>query len=282
MLRHLPAFVLVMVLAACVPPGIGEEADEASGAGRYDALQPTFPPRAPEPAHGGASPPNQQDELSSAGAAPSASDAENPPPTVPPSPTTSPLPSREAAPTPVPPDAVGSNEPASLRLSSRLPDDAGDGTAVPPSSPPDHADLVGSELRRDGGTFTLTHALRGGAPGEGDGEHTMNIATFVEVAGDRSVDYEIWANLSPNGWGTAYFDRVRGKAIYAADDGVAVSVTDEGLRLTFPASHLGGAERFRWSVASEWGRYEAIGTDAAARDYAPDDRTGWPFPGTSG
>ncbi|MEX2659774.1 MAG: hypothetical protein WD232_08755, partial [Acidimicrobiales bacterium] len=51
----------------------------------------------------------------------------------------------------------------------------------------------------------------------------------------------------------------------------AVAVAGDELMLGFPTGHLGGAEQLRWSLASEWGRYEAIGTPVMARDDAPDD-----------
>lgn len=68
------------------------------------------------------------------------------------------------------------------------------------------------------------------------------------------------------------------RARYGADDEVAVTVEDGAVVLTFPSTYVGDATALRWSIASEWGPYAAIGTRAMARDYAPDDRSGatWP------
>ncbi|MBW3663393.1 MAG: hypothetical protein KY469_09865 [Actinobacteria bacterium] len=46
----------------------------------------------------------------------------------------------------------------------------------------------------------------------------------------------------------------------------------------FPHDYLADAHSFRWSVGSEWGRYEVISTDAAARDSAPDGHGAVAFP----
>ena len=45
------------------------------------------------------------------------------------------------------------------------------------------------------------------------------------------------------------------------------------------AHAAGGAEAFRWSLASEYGAYAALGTPAAARDQAPDGGGAASFPG---
>lgn len=159
--------------------------------------------------------------------------------------------------------------------SGRLDDSAGDVTGL---TSPGWADLRSAELARANSGFTLTHEANEAFPEQGDGTNTMNIATFVDIDGDGDIDYEIWANLSPEGWGTSYFDEREGTARYAADDSVDVEVVDGDVVLRFPASHLAQAPSFRWSIASEYGPYEAIGTDAMARDYLPDDRSGRPFP----
>lgn len=159
--------------------------------------------------------------------------------------------------------------------SGRLDDSAGDVTGL---TSPGWADLRSAELARANSGFTLTHEANEAFPEQGHGTNTMNIATFVDIDGDGDIDYEIWANLSPEGWGTSYFDEREGTARYAADDSVDVEVVDGDVVLRFPASHLAQAPSFRWSIASEYGPYEAIGTDAMARDYLPDDRSGRPFP----
>lgn len=99
----------------------------------------------------------------------------------------------------------------------------------------------------------------------------MNIASFYDVNGDGQIDYEVWANLADTGWAASYFDDTTGKARFGEQAGVAVALAGDELVLRFPASHLGGASRLRWSLASEWGKYEVISTLAAARDDAPDN-----------
>jgi hypothetical protein len=112
-----------------------------------------------------------------------------------------------------------------------------------------------------------------------DGDHTMNVASFYDVDGDGQVDFEVWANLADTGWGPAWFDdRGKGKARFGDRSGVTVTVEGDELVLGFATGLVGDAERFRWSLASEWGRYEVLGTLAAARDDAPDDDGSVTFP----
>ena len=106
----------------------------------------------------------------------------------------------------------------------------------------------------------------------------MNVASFYDVDGDGEIDFEIWANLADGGWSGSYFDD-SGKGLFG--DASFVEVTTEGDEVVFRFAlrHLDGAERFRWSVASEWGRYEAIGSPAMVRDEVPDDDGAADFPG---
>lgn len=261
-MRTLVAFGLVLALSsACVGPadraGLSEERRAT------DALEPSLAPLATDANGRREGPgtttgtPASQDPTSTPGdPGPQSGDRTAPGPTG--------TPGTRA---PATPSEVGT---------ARLRDPVGDVTGF---GSPDWADLRGARLVGNGPTFTLTHVLAGPAPREGDGQETMNIATFFDVDGDGNIDYEIWANLSPEGWGTSYFDERQGTARYAADDDVDVEVVDTSVQLRFPVSHLGEAPSFRWSIASEYGPYEAIGTDAMARDYLPDDRSGRPFPG---
>lgn len=107
----------------------------------------------------------------------------------------------------------------------------------------------------------------------------MNIATFFDVNGDGSIDFEVWANLASGGWGSSYFDNMNRKAFVQEKSGVAVAVEGADVVLRFPLSHLVFAERFRWALASEWGRYEVLGTVAMARDDAPENDAAARFPG---
>lgn len=99
----------------------------------------------------------------------------------------------------------------------------------------------------------------------------MNIASFFDIDGDGLIDYEVWVNLADTGWSPAYFDNDVSGARFGQASGVAVEVAGDELILRFPLAYLGNARSFRWSLASEWGRYEVISTPAAASDDAPDD-----------
>lgn len=261
-----PTLVLVamisLMLSACVGPADRARLTEEQRP--TDALEPSFSPL-----------PSATTESEDTPDPTAASTATGPTPTAPAeNPTSEPEAPEEPSPVEASPERSTPGDPAPIM--ARLDDPAGDVTGV---GSPDWADLRGARLIRDGTTFTLTHVLVGSAPRQGDGQNTMNIATFFDIDGDGTIDYEIWANLSPNGWGTSYFDEREGTARYAADDDVDVEVVDGDVQLRFPTSHLADAPSFRWSIASEYGPYQAIGTDAMARDYLPDDRSGRPFPG---
>ena len=172
---------------------------------------------------------------------------------------------------------IGSGAAAPVEVA--ITDPEGDATASPIDPPPPWADLVGARLIRSDAGFELRIALGGGdAPESTDEDHTMNVASFYDVDGDGEIDYEIWANVASGGWGATYFDNGPGQGGFG--DGAGVTVTTEGgdVVLRFPAAHLGDAPRFRWSVASEWGRYEALATPAMVRDDAPDDDQAVAFP----
>ena len=107
----------------------------------------------------------------------------------------------------------------------------------------------------------------------------MNIASFYDVDGDGSIDFEIWLNVASSGWGASYFDNTdASRGGFQDRSGVAVAPEGSDVVARFPRDHLRSAETFRWSVASEWGRYESLGTTAAVRDDLPDDDAAAPFP----
>jgi hypothetical protein len=188
-----------------------------------------------------------------------------------PAPTTGPTGSPTSSPSPT--------TAAPFRGSATVTDAPSDRTATLEPSP-DWADLQTVTIERDGNAMTLAVGLTGGAPGAApDAQHTMNIATFFDVDGDGFLDYEIWANLNDSGWGTAYYDNVDGQALFADQDGIEIAVVAGEVVMTFDASLLGGAERFRFAASSEYGRYETIGTELMARDDAPDDDQPARFPG---
>lgn len=159
-------------------------------------------------------------------------------------------------------------------------DPAGDLTPSPVDPPPPWADLVGATLLRRADGFELRVRLGGGsAPMGTDEDHTMNVASFYDVDGDGTVDYEVWANLASRGWGGSWFDNRRGTARFTDKANVAITMAGDEVVLRFPHSHLGNAEQFRWSLASEWGGYDVLSTAGTARDDAPDNDGAARFPG---
>jgi hypothetical protein len=135
---------------------------------------------------------------------------------------------------------------------------------------PDSADIVAVELSRTGETIEVRTTFAGEVPTRQSGGKGMNVASFYDVDGNGVVDYEVRASLADNGWGTGHLDRREEKASYGPSTGIAVSVQARTLVASFPADRIGGAQRFRWSAASEWGSYEAMAASTSARDYAPD------------
>lgn len=158
-------------------------------------------------------------------------------------------------------------------------DAEGDPTPSPIDPPPPWSDLLGARLSRSDAGFELrVRVAGGGAPSSsGSDGHTMNVASFYDVDGDGSIDYEVWANIAESGWGGSHFDNGAGTGAYLEDSGVAIRTDGDEVVITFPHAHLNDARSFRWSVASEWGRYEAIGTPSAVRDQAPDGGGGVEF-----
>ena len=168
--------------------------------------------------------------------------------------------------------------PTDAPTSATISDPVGDRT-FSADSPPPWADLAGATLSRSSAGYELRVHLGGGqAPTNTDANHTMNVASFYDVDGDGTVDFEVWANLADTGWATSYFDDNTGRSAFKNDSGVAVRVEGDSLVLDFPLDHLGDATTFRWSLASEWGSYAVLGTDLAARDDAPDDDQPAAFP----
>lgn len=161
-----------------------------------------------------------------------------------------------------------------------LEDRTGDVTVAPLDPAPKYADLVAATLRRAAGGFTLRVRFNAPAPASGTGDdHTMNVATFFDVDGDGSVDYEVWANVARDGWGGAWFDNANDRGGYLDDSDVRITVDRGVLVLRFPLGHVGNAARFRWAMATEYGRLETLGTIAAARDAMPDNDGAARFPG---
>lgn len=249
------AITLVMSVA-CVPPAAREQLAEEPAEG----LAPTFAATTP-----GAEP-------TSSG--PQASTPARVPPTTPvPAPDSTPdaTPDRSSVETSGP-----SPEPV-LRQAAVL-DPAGDVEDPLLVDSPDYADLISASIEVVDAVVTLSVGFAGRTPERSDDDHTMNVASFYDVDGDGSIDYEVWGNLSSTGWGTSWFDNREGQALFGADDEVEVSVTPEELVLQFPHRYVGGSGSFRWALAAEWGTYEALATNQMTSDRAPDEGRPANFP----
>lgn len=276
--RVLALLLLGLLLAGCV---VGDRPDEPT------TVTPTFEPEsvepAPDPAGGGHDETPDGTEDSGGGGDEDQADARDGEPEAEPSeePTPTQAP-EEGGPTDEPedPGSTTEPEPAPAPLRSRITDPRGDTESVRLRSPPRYADLVGGTLTRDTEGYRLAIDLDGGAPEQArDGEHTMNVSSFYDLTGDGHVDIEVWANLADGGWDTARYDNRAGTAAFSDDDEIAVDVVDDQLVLEFPLEVLDAAERFRWAVASEWGRYEQLGSATSVRDEMPDEGAPAPFPG---
>ena len=156
-------------------------------------------------------------------------------------------------------------------------DPVGDATAGVGTGTPAWTDLAGGSLERQGHAYRLIVRLGDIPPARSSGTATMNIASYYDVDGDGSVDFEIWANLGPNGWAPVWYDDA-GHAAAGAKTNVTIKVTGSEVRLLFPDVLIDAPARLRFSLASEYGSLATLGTDAARRDDAPDGDQAVSFP----
>jgi hypothetical protein len=141
--------------------------------------------------------------------------------------------------------------------------------------PPAHADVTGARLTRDGG-FEVRVAFAGPVPARQTDDTVVQVATFYDLDGDGETDYEAWASLADDGWGTSY--RTPDGARFGADSGVRARPDGDELVLTFGLGHLESARAMSWAVGAEWGTLEQVAAGTTAKDNAPDG--GWArFPG---
>lgn len=133
---------------------------------------------------------------------------------------------------------------------------------------PGYADLTGAALTRTSAGFELRVSVADAVPARQDGDKVVNVASFYDLDGDGTVDYEVWASLADDGWSGSY--RTPSGARFGSDSGVTAQPDGHDLVLRFPLSHLRAATSFRWSVGAEWGTYEQVAAGATARDTAPD------------
>jgi hypothetical protein len=136
---------------------------------------------------------------------------------------------------------------------------------------PASADIVEVTLRRSGSTVEVRTKFAAAVPTRQSGAKGMNVASFYDVDDNGIVDYEVWASLADDGWGTGHLDRREERASFGPATGIEVSVEGDTLVTTFPLDRIGGADVFRWSAASEWGSFESMAASTSARDYAPDE-----------
>lgn len=267
----------LLTLAACAP-GAEAAREEAAARSAPATLATTFEPAGPEPGDTSASDP-ARDQPRTVGPADTQPDpapsATASPPTAAPAPEPSAT-SRDPDDVDQPSDADPVGAPGASAAPTAPPaphstatDPAGDTRPPVRGDAPDHADLVGSRVATTAGGFTVTFELAA-APRSQEGA-TLNVASFHDLDGDGAVDLEVWANHGEDGWFPSWRDNREGRAAFGERSGV--TVTAEGARITLavPAARLGGATRWRWASGLEWGRYEWLGTSAAATDAAPDD-----------
>lgn len=264
------AVVLALAAAACVAPGATVE-DTTPTVGLQD---PTFEPLpTDEPAPATSTSPSPTATTTPPSPAATSAPAPSPEATAA---TGAPSPASTTTATPTPEDDTPPAEP--VPLSGTLVDGTGDLRGLESSRAPGYADLreVVLTMRPDRGRIAISFAEP--APDAGEDDEILNVATYHDVTGDGKVDYEIWASMTANGWGTSWFDLRTGTARYAADDDVEVEVVDGVVVLTFPSSHLDGARSGRWLASSEWGTGLSISSGTSAVDDVPDDRSGaaWP------
>jgi hypothetical protein len=167
---------------------------------------------------------------------------------------------REARPTPV----------AGVSEAVRVSDPVGDLSRSLEGAPAS-ADIVSVTLRRSGSTVEVRTRFAAAVPTRQDGAKSMNVASFYDVDDNGIVDYEVWASLADDGWGTGHLDRRKERASFGPGTGIEVRVEGDTLVTAFPVERIGGADVFRWSAASEWGSFESMAASTSARDYAPDD-----------
>jgi hypothetical protein len=139
---------------------------------------------------------------------------------------------------------------------------------------PASADIVAVRLERAGDTVVVRTTFAGAVPAtqsanQGKG---MNVASFYDVDGNGLVDYEVWASLADNGWGTGYRDARQRTAAFGSSTGIEVSVEGKTLVTRFPADRIAGADAFGWSAAAEWGSFESMAAGTSARDHAPEEQ----------
>lgn len=135
---------------------------------------------------------------------------------------------------------------------------------------PTYTDLTGAALTR-GGVFEVRVSFAGAVPARQTDDRIVQVATFYDLDGDGETDYEIWASLADDGWGTSY--RTPGGARFGDDSGARARPEGDDLVISFPLTHLRRADSLAWAVGAQWGTLEQVATGTTSKDNAPDG--GW-------
>jgi hypothetical protein len=172
-----------------------------------------------------------------------------------------------AKPGPAEGSTTAAAEPAPHVLRASLTDPSGD-VKGSLTGAPGYVDITGATVTRNNGGFELALDVAGAVPArQTDPDRTMNAASFYDLDGDGTIDYEIWATLADNGWSGSY--RTPSGASYNDDSGVTATPRGHTLLIRFSLGHLDRATRFRWAVGAEWGTYTQIAAGTTAEDNAP-------------
>lgn len=171
---------------------------------------------------------------------------------------------------------VAGASPSPEREAVSFRDPVGDAVGGLDQDPPPWADLAGAALERQNDAYRLTVRLGDTVPEAAPASRTMNVATFFDVDGDGGIDHELWVNLGDGGWGPTWWTGDRAAPGEASN--VTVTVEGDELQMLFPDVMLDRPERLRFSVASEYGELDVIGSDFAHRDDAPDGDQAVSFP----
>jgi hypothetical protein len=249
--RAVAVAVVAVVVNACARGGDQVPVDEAL---RSDGMTPTWAPTA----------------LAEPGGAVDVDTPTTDPHAAPPAGSAAPVDHDGAGDGAPPADAGASAGQQEAPLTASITDPAGDVRGSLVERPPAWADVLGASLTRSPDRWELRVRVAGGSAPSSSGSdaHAMNLALFVDLDGDGAVDAQVWANLADHGWGLGWFPS-EGPNRFGPESGIDLALEGDEVVLRLPRSHL-AAERLRWSVASEWGRDETLGSDLAARDQAPD------------
>ncbi|UUZ60375.1 hypothetical protein [Nocardioides sp. B-3] len=123
-------------------------------------------------------------------------------------------------------------------------------------------------MTRTAGGFEVRIRVAGTLPQVWDGSNVENVVAFFDVDLDGRVDYEARGHPAEEGWSAS--SRSPSGAGFGAASGVTATPVGDTLVLSFPASVVGDASSFQWSVATEFGSLAQVASGTTASDFAPD------------